>query len=1006
MADTGKQSPLGQNVLGGLLKNRCLRINSNAEFFMGVSKSNSQYTYGKLVEGTVLRMLTWAINDGFTRGVISNASYNNLISIKGDASECSALGNSKPPTYIAVDPSGSWAGKTAGSADCKSVEFGVSQGVAGSLPGPANAGYSVTSDTDYGQQATWLPYNTTNANKSITQWGWIRCHALQAHNEFNYHAKEGTEGADLDSNPTPIYENFAGSFNDAYSFTQYTNKTVATAENAETFLQGTFANMDDLITGDVTGVSLYTNGLAYDLQNLQKIFDFKKLDRFGYPSTLLQQLHGAGGITRDLNLTLGSTGLSERDIRNLSTSITHGTTEQERKIYTAFLTITGKNLLICASSLTNNSYFLERCGNPNIAPSDQVRTLADLLDPWRLFLNARTTLTVPVYNTTVGLPTGTKTYYLIYNEDGSVNSAINTENVKEIIGTLITRGKPTIVEGDSKSNPSTELPIGFDSYLGGSNVVVPAKVGLSAAAVRYSFLQISNIEQLTPGELGDCLRFLETMQDVGDGANGTAANSEGLQKPINAPLIKETQSQMALGSNDAGQYRMDDFFGNMSGNPYNWRGLYARLAGDKEIQNVTADATTSNLAAIYQQLYLAVSREPATISPIYTGAGPYVVTGWTITNAGGGYGRGGAPDPDISFSDGLVGTCDIGRSDEDSGSTGTFGRVITITGATGTVANIPTATIETPPSGTYAWLPATGGTNGGTINFNTVTQYYIDAANNEITDICDKNPDGQLDLNTIWLTMGKQMKVEQRTRYNALGRVEVPRDPFIYTNQDLVSFVDSIPDYADYRTGRGARVTLELIVDRNCDVGQNIVAQLRQEGNEKALANCGIPINNNIPDTISPARTQRLVTNGTVPTAVEGVEIDGLNWVNPSWPYVEPPGGDEPQGPGGYDGGNGFIPTSKEIPGSYAPLYEGDPNPQIGPIVSVGPPDSIDIDTDSELGEWWVGSPYQPPPQDPSINSGGGRPAPGQLPFVPTQSTQEAIEKVIHCNCDCWDLIG
>ena len=61
--------------------------------------------------------------------------------------------------------------------------------------------------------------------------------------------------------------------------------------------------------------------------------------------------------------------------------------------------------------------------------------------------------------------------------------------------------------------------------------------------------------------------------------------------------------------------------------------------------------------------------------------------------------------------------------------------------------------------------------------------------------------------------MGKQMKVEQRTRYNALGRVEVPSDPFVYTNQDLVSFVDSIPDYADYRTGRGARVTLELIVD-------------------------------------------------------------------------------------------------------------------------------------------------------------------------------------------------
>ena len=57
MADTGKQSPLGQNVLGGILQNRCIRINPNAQFFMGISRSNSQYTFGTLVDNTVLRML-------------------------------------------------------------------------------------------------------------------------------------------------------------------------------------------------------------------------------------------------------------------------------------------------------------------------------------------------------------------------------------------------------------------------------------------------------------------------------------------------------------------------------------------------------------------------------------------------------------------------------------------------------------------------------------------------------------------------------------------------------------------------------------------------------------------------------------------------------------------------------------------------------------------------------------------------------------------------------------
>ena len=92
MADTGKQSPLGQNVLGGILQNRCLQINPNAEFFMGISKSNSQYTFGSLVENTVLRMLVWSINDGYLRGVVSNSTYNNLISISGNNDECHALG--------------------------------------------------------------------------------------------------------------------------------------------------------------------------------------------------------------------------------------------------------------------------------------------------------------------------------------------------------------------------------------------------------------------------------------------------------------------------------------------------------------------------------------------------------------------------------------------------------------------------------------------------------------------------------------------------------------------------------------------------------------------------------------------------------------------------------------------------------------------------------------------------------------------------------------------------
>ena len=1159
MADTGKQSPLGQNVLGGILQNKCLRINPNAQFFTGISRSNSEYIFGALVDNTVLRMLVWAINDGYLRAV--GVPYNNLISINGYGS-CYALGNSKPPTYIAEDASESWAGKNQYSTDCKAVEFAQSKGVTGALPGPANAGYSVTGVTDYGQQATWIPYNSSNPNASITQWGWIRCHALQAHNEFNWHAKEGNEGQAV-----PRYEDFLGSFNEAYSFAQYNNKTISTAQNAETFLEGSFSNMDDLITGDITGISLYTQGLAYDLQNLQKIFDFKRLDRFGFPSTLLQQLYEHGGITTDLNLALGASGLQEKEIRSLSKANNHGTAVQERKIYTAFLSISGKNLQVCLSALTNNDFLLNiRCKPTGTRLPWTIRTLADMLNPWYLFYNCRESLTVPLYNTQVGTPTGSKTYYLIYPDLastdggdtfplGGVNPALDTTAIRNVVGTLFTKGQPAPSQRDIDITPTGTLPKGYDSYLGTQNTVLPEAIGIAAGAVRYAFLQISNIEQITPGELGKCLQNLELMADDTEDAVGSEAEGTSLQKPVDTKLVDEIQKQMGLGSGVGGNYRMDDFFGNMSGNPYNWRELYSFLAGDKEIQNVTASAQTSDLAAIYQQLFLAVSWEAMSMSlqleytcarvrealenPENTGYDPreeipnpdydptqpigpgnepeipnpdydpyrfilrdsdpvtYTNNQWNpslwdagyrikpslgeytlLTNDGGGYGRGGAPDPVATINyttfnsdDSRISGLGIGRNDAQTGSNGggTFGRVqgaeVSGGGAVYFATNIPTADWQSPvpyapipapndpppgfedpegiypsyqdaypgygapvantdvfaepeypPIGTYQWRPATGGTNSpyqSSYSFSSVPQYYINAANNEIWQISNQSQNAINEVNIIWDIMGKQMKVEQRTRYNSLGRVEIPRDPFTYSNQDLVSFVDSMPDYSDFqndfsdpRTGLQGRITIELIIDRGCDVGQNIMAQMRQERNEKTLANCGIPLNNNIPDKTPASTVQTLITNGTVPGALEGIVINDTEWVNPGWPTLGPPGSPDVTAPGVVDNGVILTPLSGTSPGDFTPLTTNVQYPVIGPVISVGPPDTI------------TPNPNDPNDSDPTTNtpggggggggtnSGGGDPSGPNNPFVPKQSAQSAIDQVIHCNCDCWDLLG
>ena len=154
MSDTGKQSPLGVNVTGSVLQNTGLCINPVNQGYIGASKYNDNYDPGSLVNNTCLKWLTYAINDAYTRGyasgannTVSTATYNNLISIGNG--NIPALGNSPPDTYTITDPSNQWTGQ-------------------------ATTGYYVTGDTGDGQEATWLPYDTTNPNKSVTQWGYIR----------------------------------------------------------------------------------------------------------------------------------------------------------------------------------------------------------------------------------------------------------------------------------------------------------------------------------------------------------------------------------------------------------------------------------------------------------------------------------------------------------------------------------------------------------------------------------------------------------------------------------------------------------------------------------------------------------------------------------------------------------------------------------------------------------------------------------------------------------------
>lgn len=350
MSDTAKQSPLGVNTLSSLLQNVGFNINPIMVEYVGSSTSNSSYTPGTIVTLTSLLPLTYAINDAYTRGQVDSTTYNNLITI--GTGSIPALGNTPPTTF-------DWTG----------------------APGWAT--------------------NYTYAN-AVTQWGYTRLFALQGYNEFNYNS-----GLSADSG---AYKDFLSGFMTAYSFIEYSNSAILAVNNSETFLDGTYSNMDDLITGDITGVSVATTLFGQDLITSGKAINLRSIATFGLPSNLLLTLQENNAISNSVSLALIASELTTSELNNILTLAEPASKEQERKIYGAFSIIVGQDLKDILVSLNCKTVGLE--------------SLCDLLNPQKLFPNSYETLTVPVYNT-VGGPANSKIYYPIYT-NGGVNSNLRS----------------------------------------------------------------------------------------------------------------------------------------------------------------------------------------------------------------------------------------------------------------------------------------------------------------------------------------------------------------------------------------------------------------------------------------------------------------------------------------------------------------------------------------------------------------------------------------------------
>jgi len=351
----------------------------------------------------------------------------------------------------------------------------------------------------------------------LTSYGFLRLFSLQAYNEF--YLNNGS------------YSDFLQSFSVCHSYAVQQNNLINSMIASQTFMDGAYSNMNDLTTGDITGVTLATLYWGQDLIASGRSIDLSSIDRFGSPDVLLKTLSKNKAITPAVSLALLSAGLETSQILDIINSKTTPTPDQQKRIYLALHVILGKDLSDVCTILN--------CQTPNL------NTLADLLDPKKLFPNSYTTLTVPVYNTSK-VPTNSKTYYLIYT-----NTGVN------------------------------KLPgYNFGSYLTG---VLPDDIAYACGAFSTSMMQIKHIQSTNIENFSQVVTHLENVSDL------TIPNSS---KPT-GDHVAGAVSIIALGSGPNGTYTMGDFFGAMTDVHYDWMNLQQQIIG---LQSTT-------LITIYNEIY-------------------------------------------------------------------------------------------------------------------------------------------------------------------------------------------------------------------------------------------------------------------------------------------------------------------------------------------------------------------------------------------------------------------
>ena len=202
--------------------------------------------------------------------------------------------------------------------------------------------------------------------------------------------------------------------NQAAIYSEQTSIFINSAVNSQTYLGNTFTTMNNMITGGATTINLATSAFGQDLINLGQLINLNDLNNLGSPLSLIQQIYSITGTIPVVSIYFVAVGIPSSVVLNLTDPTVTVADSTQALMYQAMTQISGEYLAQILSVMG--------------VTTQGINTMADLLNPVKLFPNSFQSLTVPT-------KWGERAIYT--NSSGSVNTALKTELPPYVMSSLV-----------------------------------------------------------------------------------------------------------------------------------------------------------------------------------------------------------------------------------------------------------------------------------------------------------------------------------------------------------------------------------------------------------------------------------------------------------------------------------------------------------------------------------------------------------------------------------------